>query len=188
MIDYLNQNQGAITGIASILMFIITLLYVIINSLMHSEMVKSRKNSEAPNIVLKLESEITGFYKLVITNNSKNDAYNIKFTNHPGNLIGDSDNSNQPGFIKYGISYMAPEQSYESFYINFPYLVQNGRGTEDLNFELKYENKNQDKFTKIININLSLLTNNQFIGRKNIDDILKEIKKIRESIEFFLSK
>ncbi|EMM84769.1 hypothetical protein LEP1GSC039_2881 [Leptospira santarosai str. 2000027870] len=69
----------------------------------------------------------------------------------------------QPGFIQEGISYMAAKQSYDSFYINYPHLVEQKKHNQIINYELNYKDSKGTLFKKSIKINLGLLYNNVYM-------------------------
>lgn len=159
MIEYLNANSQIISTFSSVLLLFVTMIYVVINSLMHSEMVKSRELILKPDLSLRFERIKSGFMKIVIENNSSNDIYNLKFEEYPEGMMGTAGNP-QPGFIKDGIKYMASKQIYESFYINYPYLVNKKLHNKIIKFKVKYSNFSGRIFTKEIEINLSLFYDN----------------------------
>ncbi|WP_108958429.1 hypothetical protein [Leptospira ellinghausenii] len=159
MIEFINQNSDVISALSSLLLLFVTIIYVVINSLMHSEMVKSRELMLKPDLSLRFERIKSGFMKIVIENNSSNDIYNLTFVEYPEEMTGIVGNP-QPGFIKDGIKYMASKQIYESFYINYPYLVTRKLHNKIIKFKMNYSNSSGKIYTKEIEINLSLFYDN----------------------------
>ncbi|WCL50659.1 hypothetical protein [Leptospira sp. GIMC2001] len=162
MIEYINGNSTLISIVTSFLTLVTTIVYVIINSLMHLEMVKSRKLLQKPDVSIRLEKIKSGFMNLILENNTPNDVYNLKFLEYPKSLIGN--NEDVPGFLLKGISYLSAKQSYESFFINYPYLVQKNQHEQTIKFHLKYSNSFGKSFEKIVEINLGLLYNNKYLA------------------------
>lgn len=114
MIEFINNNTTFISTISTVLLLLVTIVYVVVNTLMHSEMVKSREILQRADVTLRLEKINSGFMKIVIENNTPNDVYELSFYEYPEVMNGKNKLSN-PGFIKEGITYMASKQSYNPF-------------------------------------------------------------------------
>ncbi len=183
--NFFNQNAGGLQAIFSIFLFIATLVYVIINSLMHREMIKARLKSEVPEVCLDLKKVRSGFYNLVIENISSTPAYDLIFLKAPTfNLVGEI-NSTDIGFIKNGIKYLPPNQTYESYFLPYRQLKDQNQSIE---FILKYKNKSGKEFYQTIVINLSLLYNRMDFGKSTEEQVIEELKGIKESIELLVGR
>lgn len=158
ILDFFNHNSGAFQAIFSILLFAATVVYVILNSLMHREMVKQRKRAETPEISIRLEKVNTGFYDLVVENISNIPAYDVVFVKVPCLKLGSDKATTDIGFIKNGIKYLAPRQSYKTFFLNYRKIDDK---LQTIEFETEYKNKEKNgrKFNQHFYINLSLFYN-----------------------------
>jgi hypothetical protein len=174
-IQFFNTNSGGIQAFSAILMFIATLTYVIINSLMHREIVKERKRYEDPDINLrfrKIKSE--GYYNLIVENISDVSAKNIKFLEYPALSLFSDMNTSSIGFIKNGINFMGPKQKYESFFLDSNELNKN-----DLKFKIKYENTQGDEFIKNITFNSASFKHIYNLGKPFEEAAIDELKGIK---------
>lgn len=182
-IEWLNVNSGMMQAVFSGLLLIATVIYVIINSYIHREMERERKNQERPIISLRIERFTTGFFELVIENISDVPIYDVVFEKYPDFKILSNNNFNTPGFVKNGIKYIAPKQVFRSLAII--YFENEKIWDMDIEFEIVYKNLYGENFRESIKINLSLLQDNAQ-PKEPIsfeDKIIKELKTLNESID-----
>lgn len=180
IIKFLNTNSDAIQSLGNILILIVTTIYVIINSLMHREMVKARQQQERPQIGLRLLRVEHNFYNLLIENISKVPLYDLKFLKYPKLKIVNKFTTHEIGFIKNGIKYMSPKQEYETLFL----LASNIKDfSEDIVFEIQFQDKNQNKYVEIIRINLSVIEKVTSIDTKYNKKISQELEKIRKGLQ-----
>jgi len=178
IIEFFNSNSGGIQAVSSTLIFIATLTYVIINSLMHQEIVKERKRYEDPDINLRFKKvKSGGYYNLVVENISDVSAKNIKFIEYPSLLLFSDIKTASIGFIKNGIDFMGPKQIYESFFLD-----SNELSNDDLIFKIKYENTQGDQFTKNITFNSASFKPIYNLGKPFEEEAIKELKGIKKKI------
>ncbi len=181
MIDFLNENAGGIQAIFAALIFCVTLIYVIINSLMHKEMVKTREREEKPVLSIRFLRKFGPIYSIVIENISNTSAHNIRFIDPPD--IKHKGNSGFPstlelGLFKYPINYMGPKQSFESIFLNLNTLEDEFQYKE-VNFQIEYFNDKGNKFNHSFDFNISMLHKTLITAsfEEKIVDVLNEIKK-----------
>jgi hypothetical protein len=188
ILNLINNNSNAISALSSLAMLIATVTYVIINSKMHKEMKLARTRDEAPDLALKLQRIISGFYDLKITNYTSNPLYNLKFLKFPESALTGLRNEDSFELLKSGISYMAPSQEYSTFFINFPAVVQKyGKAKLPcLEFEYSFNDINNNYYKKKIVIELSSIYNTKMIGSGS--EIHVHLHKIIELMEKLLKK
>ncbi len=179
IIDFCNKNSGFIQAIFSFLIIVVTIFYVVINSLMHKEMEKTREISETPEISIRFKKIISGFYNIVVENISDIPVFELTFLKVPDLSTYGNKTSEDIGFLKYGIRYMAPHQSYESFFLNYPNVVDKFQTIE---FQIEYKNKQNKIFNQNLEINLSLFYNKVTMGKSFNENLINELKKISDSI------
>ena len=185
IIDFFNENAGFIQALFSFLIFSVTVIYVIINSLMHVEMKKTREMSESPEISIRLEKIKSGFYNIVIENISDVPVYELHFLKYPSLQTYGDKTSEDIGFLRYGIRYMAPHQSYESFFLNYPSINDK---LQTIEFHIEYKNKNNKIFNQNFEINLSLFYNKSSLGKSFNEELLEELTEIKKSINSLKEK
>ncbi len=157
MLDFMNENAGGFQAIFAIAIFLATIIYVVINSFMHREMVKTREREESPIISIRIDREFEATYSLIIENISNVSAYNLHFTKAP-NLkhVGTTITTRELGIIKYPIKYLAPRQVYSTIFLDLKTLMKEFQYKE-VEFEIKYEDKNGKEFTLPFYLNISAL-------------------------------
>jgi len=180
-LNFLNNNAGGVQTIFSILLFAATTVYVIINSKMHKEMVKERRRYERPNINLRLEKVISGvYYNLVVENISAVPAKNVVFLEYPSIGLHGKYRTDSIGFIKNGVNYMGPGQSFESFFLDT--TIKENKDTE-LKFKIRYENESGEAFLKDIDFNISMFEHSFRLNKPFKEQVIEKLEAIRKSIE-----
>jgi hypothetical protein len=181
IIEFFNSNAGGIQAISSILMLIATLTYVIINSLMHQEIVKERKRYEDPDINLRFKPASIGcYYNLVVENISQVSAIDLEIVDYPSMKIISNTQTDNIGFIKNGIKFMGPKQKYESLFLNTENINSNNK---NLFFKLKYKNEYEELFIKEFNFNANSFKDIESLGKPFEIGLVDEIKGIKKSLK-----
>lgn len=181
LLNFFNNNAGGVQAIFSILLFVATTIYVIINSKMHREMIKERKRYEKPNINLRLSKVISGaYYNLVIENISNVPAKDIVFLEYPSINLHEGITTDSIGFIKNGIKYMGPGQSFESFFLDTTIIESID---SEISFKIKYKNEDDDVFIKETSFNLSIFEHIISLGKPFEDEVIEKLNGIKESIK-----
>ena len=157
MFSFMNNNAGGFQAIFAIAVFLATVFYVLINSFMHREMVKTREREESPIISIRIHREIAATYSLIIENISNVSAYNLHFTKAPDlKHVGTRITTKKLGIIEYPIKYLAPRQMYSTIFLDLNSLKKEFQFKE-VEFEIKYEDKNGKEFTLPFYLNISSL-------------------------------
>ena len=184
-IDFCNINSGFIQAIFSFLIVIVTLVYVVINLRMFYEMKKTREMSEIPEISIRLKKRMSGFYDIVVENISDIPVFELKFLNSPDLPLYGNKTTKDIGFFKDGIKYMAPHQSYVSFFFDYHNVdVQ----FQTIEFQFEYKNRQNKIFKQNFEINLSLFYDKGSLGKSFNENLIEELKKIRNSINSLKQK
>lgn len=179
IVSYLNANSGGVQALFSILLFLATLIYVIVNTLMHREMVKTRERAERPEISIRLEKITSGHYNLVIENISDIPIYNVSFKTFPVLEVINDLTTADIGFIKNGIKYMAPGQVYKSYFLDYRNLHEQYK---NIVFEIEYKNRNNKEFKQNITMNLSVFEYCITLGKPYQEEIISKLNDINNSI------
>jgi len=180
LLKYLENNSLAIQTLLGILIFFATLAYVIINTLMHKEMVKQRQREETPNISIKFEQEphALSLFALVIENISSVEVFNLKFIEYPELKLWTVDGTTADvGIIKEGIEYMGVGQIYQDSFLE---LFDKENRNKRLDFKVEFFNKAGKKYFKSFSLNTAMFNSIGKIQHPTVED---ELKKLRELVE-----
>lgn len=118
ILDFLNNNSGAINAISTVSLIIVTLIYVILTWNISKETKIMRMAQTEPNISAIIQSEegCINFIDLIIKNIGLGPAYKVKFEIKPDyedRILGGK--LSEIGFIKNGLPYFAPNQEFKIF-------------------------------------------------------------------------
>lgn len=121
ILDFLNNNSGAINTISTVGLIIVTLIYVILTWNISKETKIMRMAQTEPNISAFIQSEegCINFIDLIIKNIGFGPAYKVKFEINPDyedRILGGK--LSEIGFIKNGLPYFAPNQEFKIFLTN----------------------------------------------------------------------
>ena len=180
IIVWLNNNAGMIQSTSSLLILFVTIVYVYVNSRMHSEMVRERKKRERPVVSIRIENQSTGIFNIIIENISDMPIVNLKFKKYPDvNLLSKGLISNI-GFFENGISYMAPKQVYSSFFM--AYIENTAIWDMLISFEIEFFNYNNKQYNDLINFNLSAFKKNYSLGNSFEDNVIKQLDSLNKTL------
>ena len=180
IMESLAKNAIGLQVIFTMLIFIATAIYVIINTLIHREMVKQRKKDEIPNVSFVFEqvSQDHTLFFLIIKNISSVEVFNLKFLKYPKlKLWTVKGTTADVGFIKNGIEYMGVGQIYKEHFLE---LFEKENRNIILDFEIEYYNKEGKKYHKEFSLNTAMFNT---IGHIVHPTVVDELKKLRELLE-----
>jgi hypothetical protein len=188
MIEFLNTNSG-------IMMFIVTLFYAVISSLMWNEMRKSRVKHDTPDISINLIQKEATNYEIEISNQSNSEIYDLTFNVIPKLEKTFPKGTENIGFLKNGISYMCKGQKYRSSFINtINHIdqIDDENETHFLVFKYKLYDKpisckNRKEFQKKIKINLSLIANTATSPIFEVG-LVKQLKELNKNFKKYIEK
>ncbi len=84
-LEFLNQNSGAITTIATVILAIVTAAYVLLTWKLNSETKMMRKAQTEPNIsaIIQADERYINWINLLVQNIGLGPAYKVKFEVKP---------------------------------------------------------------------------------------------------------
>ena len=148
-----------------------------------------RKSQTEPKISVFLQISRVAIHcvDLVVKNVGLGAAYNVRFEVleefdvRGGRKLSDID------FIHEGISYMPPNYSIETFFLQM--MGERYKEVIDRKIKIKaiYENSEGKKISEIIHINMSQFKGVQRLGNDPVNTIANNIEKIRRNIDFLSS-
>lgn len=122
---------------------------------MRQEMMASRQRLETPEVSIRFEQIMSGFFDIVVENISAIPARNLAFRGAPPFPIRPGVTTADIGFLRHGIRYLAPKQVYRAFFLQYPSLDQNTQHST-ITITCSFENTLGRPFSETVELNLSL--------------------------------
>ena len=183
MLEFLNQNAGALTVIFTFIVAISTVFYAILTWKLVSETRALRKAQTEPKLSITLENNkiAFGFLDMIIKNVGYGPAYNITFKVEPDFEYQKGKFLSELGLIKNGIKYLSPQQEYRFF---LTALIGRFDELKDMTFNIctTYYDALGNKFEENFLIEFSHFENLTQLGSPPLPEIAKELKKISDNL------
>jgi hypothetical protein len=193
ILEFLNLNSGAVTAISTVVLTIVTFVYVLLTRSISKETEIMRKTQTEPNIsaIIQPDERYINWINLIIQNIGLGPAYNVKFELNPDfedsdrhpNLDDESINYklSDVGFIKNGLPYFAPNQKFQFYLTN---LADNYQKKLKKTFEIKvtYESNIHEPYSNTYLIDFSQQNGLSQLGEPPIYTIAKNIEQIQKDI------
>lgn len=182
ILEFLNNNSGALIAIFSFILAIITLIYVILTRKLVLENKKTREVLNAPKVITVIEPspERASLVEMVLKNIGFGPAFNIVIKVEPDLFCYSGKKLlSEHSFVKRGISYLAPGDKFRHFLNEASDMKK-----EEIETIYKGSLTYKDVYGKVYNsnfvIDFSARDDTRFIGRKN--KLEESLKKIQEDI------
>lgn len=163
-----------------------TVGYAILTRRLTFETIKMRKAQTDPKVViyLKQNSASNSFLDVVIENIGTGQAYDIKVTVINELQIKDNNGVmlSSLGFVKHGVSQLAPSQSIKAWYFSFLGIYEEVIDKE-IELEITYRNESKERLSEKVYINLNQYEQITTIGEDPVKKISKDIDSIKKSLE-----
>ena len=174
IIDWLNANDGAIIGIATIVLVGITGYYAYLT-------LQLLKVNDTPEIAISLRPHAisVNLVMLCIENVGTGAAHDVKFTTDPPSLPSLDIPFEKIGFLKSGIRYFEPGRKIEQFLVNVRGKFDELKQTQ-LKVTVTYKDSTNHKREQIFRLDFSEGMGFSQIGSPPLYDIAKTIKKIQK--------
>jgi hypothetical protein len=183
-LEFLNLNSGAVTAISTVVLTIVTLVYVLLTRSINLETKMMRKAQTAPNIsaIIQADERYISWKKCVVKNIGLGPAYDVKFEVNPDfedKLL--TCKLSEIGFIKNGLPYFAPNQEFQILLTD---MKENYQEKLKQNFEIKitYESSIHELYNNTYLIDFSQQSGLSQIGAPSIHKIAKNIEQIQQDI------
>jgi len=193
ILEFLNLNSGAVTAISTVVLTIVTFVYVLLTRSISKETEIMRKTQTEPNIsaIIQADERYINWINLIIQNIGLGPAYNVKFEVNPD--FEDRDRHPNPdarsinyklsdiGFIKNGLPYFAPNQKFQFYLTN---LADDYQEKLKKSFEIKvtYESNIHEPYSNTYLIDFSQQSGLTQLGEPPIYTIAKNIEQIQKDI------
>ena len=191
ILEFLNLNSGAVTAISTVVLTIVTFVYVLLTRSISKETEIMRKAQTEPNIsaIIQPDERYLNWINLIIQNIGLGPAYNVKFEVNPdfedrdrhSDIEGISYKLSEVGFIKNGLPYFAPNQKFQFYLTN---LGDNYQEKLKKSFEIKvtYESNIHEPYSNTYLIDFSQQSGLTQLGEPPIYTIAKNIEQIQKDI------
>ena len=183
MIDWLNYNSGAVTAILTLLVVLVTGVYVYLTHRLLLESKATREMAMRPVVIV--TAEIHEMYMDIIHLRVRNigggAARRICLRTNRKFMIGKDKSLDDLGLFKRGIPLLGPGQKIETFLADM--TGQEVGKEEPLEVTAEYENAVGGKTEETFVIDLAALENLRQVGETPLKAIAKSIKKIQENIQ-----
>lgn len=183
LITYLNNNSGAIQGINSSLIFLVTCAYSVATYYMFKEMKKVRLLTLTPEVQIRLDAIAHDHnqYELVLENVSNQIAYNIKFEVQPSDFIYYKDKKlNEIKLISKGLETCAVNEKRSICLI---VIARGDINSDELEIKLSYNGLDKRKHNRIFHFDFDQYKGAINIIRKDQHDIAKALEDISKKIK-----
>ena len=176
IIDWLNTNDGAIIGIATLVLVSITICYTYLTW-------RLLKANDMPEIAISLRPhEISvNLVMLCIENVGTGAAHNVKFTTNPSSIPSLDIPFENIGFLKSGIGYFEPGRKIEQFIVSVINKFDELKQTQ-LEITVTYKDSANRTHKRIFSLDFSEGVGFSQIGSPPLYEIAKAIKKIQEDL------
>ena|SRR3990167_8413387 len=187
MLDFLNNNAGALTVIFTFAVALSTVVYAILTASLVSETKKMREAQTEPKveIVLKPREEFIHFVNLYVRNIGLGPAYDISFSiliesggEGAKSLVEDFTKAN---FFRQGLRYLGPNQEMISGYSQMTDKL-NEKIESVLNFKVNYKSSIGKTYNESFRIDFSELKGQVRLGRPHLYAIAQHLGEIQKDI------
>ncbi len=185
MLNFLNQNSGALTVIFAAVVTLSTVVYAVLTAVLVAETRKMRQAQTEPKVevVIKPREEWIGLVHVYVRNIGPGPAYEITFdikAESGGNgaqaLI---DDFTKARFLKTGLRYLGPSQEVASDYS--PMTEKFDEKIESvLIFDVKYRSATQRTFEERFRIDFSEFKGRTQIGKPHLYAIAQHLETIQQ--------
>ena len=187
IIDFLNENDGAIIAIATVFLVVVTLIYVCETRKIRKTSQKMLKLSNTPEVQVSLLSggHVMGVYTLdlCIQNIGTGYAYDVKFAGpftsfHPEFSV---ETLGEYGIIKNGISHLGPGKRYQISLL-WQYKKEDLHKKELLNGEVTYQDLANETHYKPFHLDFTKSEGYTQKGDPSLDSIAVSLKFIQKDL------
>jgi len=190
ILQFLDQNSGALTVIFTAVVTISTVIYALLTGILVLETRRLRQVQTEPRIQITVDGfDFTvNIVRLSISNIGQGPARNLRFSTSvisggesAEKLLAEFTSSN---FFRTGLRYFGPAQHIYSGYtqVNVDY---EGKSNSILSFKVSYENLNGQKYEEELLVDMAELKGRYQLGTPNLYSIAKSLEKIQKDVHHF---
>lgn len=192
ILNFLNENSGALTVLFTAVVTISTVIYSVLTGKLVSETKRMRQVQTEPKIEVTIKSFDFAIHivRLHVRNIGLGPAINVRFD--PKVLSGGQaakdllNEFTQSNFFKIGLNYFGPGQERYSHYTQMT-QGHHGKIESVLAIEISYESTTGVKYKEQATIDMSELKGEYQLGTPNLYSIAKSLEKIQNDISHITS-
>ena len=177
-------------NISSLLMVLLTFFYVIYtqrilkaNKTLVEQQEHARKEENMPNVIAYFDCPKVNVVNFVVKNIGKNSAIDTYITFEEIIGINEGDYLRASNIINNNISTIAPNQTITNF-VNMMFDLKNSDGNfPKIKVNIKFHDLKGEKYENTFILDLNVYKKRVTIGSKDLGDLIKEVEKIRKTLE-----
>lgn len=187
VLDFLNQNSGALAIVFSAVVAITTVVYAILTWKLVSETKKMRKSQTEPHVSVNIQpkEESIYFIEMIVENIGLGPAYNVKFEVDPDFEYEKGKFLSNLGFVKNGLKYFAPNQKLKFFLTSVAEDFEE-KTKKPFKINISYEDNTGEIHEDKYPINFSELRGLRQLGEPPLEKIAENIKNMHNDINQLL--
>ncbi|MEW6608910.1 MAG: hypothetical protein AB1414_15940 [bacterium] len=192
ILNFLNQNSGALMAIFTAIVTLSTIVYAVLTGVLVHETRKMRHAQTEPRVDVTYRSrdEWIALIDIVVKNIGLGPAYDVKFEITPltqGEVAKKLVNELQErNFLKTGLNYLSPGQKISSFFTNASEKFDE-KMTSQVLIKTSYKSSTGKKYFNEYVVDLSEIKGIERIGEPPLYKIAKNIEAIKKDINQFAS-
>lgn len=184
VLEFLNQNSGALAVVFSAVVAIATVVYVFSSWKLVKETRKMRKFQTEPHISVNIQprEEWINFIDMIVENIGLGPAYNVKFEVDPDFEYEKGKVLSELGFMKNGLKYLAPAQKFRFFLTD---MVEDSEEKAKKTFKINitYEDNTGKIHKDKYEIKFSELMGLRQLGEPSLYKIANNIEHIKKDFD-----
>lgn len=187
MLNFLNENVGALTVLFSLIVTVATVFYALLTWKLVVETTHMRRAQPEPHVAIRVQPSEAGInlILLVVENVGLGPAYDVRLSATPDFKTEYGGQLSELGIFRHGLTYMAPGTKIEFFLANVVGQVeeiQRVGGRFDFAIATSYGGASGQKYENTYQVDLRHLVGLSTIGTPPLQTIAQEVKKISDNL------
>ena len=180
--DWFDTHSGALAGLSSIVLTIITACYVYLTWKLLRETQVARAEARRPELAIYLHPSEVGmsFLMLTIENIGSGPAYDVRFTTNV-DFRGDHMPLRELGLFKMGLSYFAPRQRIDHFLTGVVGILDDLK-KQPLEIIATYRSTADESFNQSFVLNFGEFANLSRLGEPPLQKIASSVDQLQKDV------
>lgn len=180
--DWFATHSGALAGLSSIVLTIITAWYVVLTWKLLRETQVARAEAKRPELAVYLRPSEAGisFILLTIENIGSGPAYNVRFTTNV-DFRGDHTRLREVGLFKMGLGYFAPRQRIDHFLTGVVGILEDLK-KQPLEIVATYQSAADETFDQSFVLDFGEFENLSSIGEPPLQKIASAVDQLQKDV------
>ena len=192
MIDWLNNNAGALNAVFSLVVAISTVFYAILTRQLVRETKTMREAQTQPVMSVRVQSheDFLHVAMLHIENIGAGPAYNVRFSVNPDFELRPGTGLSSTGIFQHGIKFVAPRQVHQQVLCNLigqAEEIAKADSRFQFTISVSYEDLHKKQHEAVFPVDFLHLLGSTRIGTPALRSIAQDIDKIQQTVAHFAS-